>query len=114
VTSLLAALGAPALAVALNVAFPTPETTAFTVLGPTDGPSVQFVVARPSASVGVVSELTDPPPVPTTQVTTRPDTGLFCESCTRTTNGLASSVEGGAVWPSPDTFWTALAEALTV
>src|ERR671911_905111 len=53
-TSLFAALGDPAVAVALNVAVPTPDTTAFTLLAPTAGPRVQFVVARPSAFVGVV------------------------------------------------------------
>jgi hypothetical protein len=53
-TSLFPALGNPAVAVALNVAVPTPDTTAFTLLEPTAGPRVQFVVARPSAFVGVV------------------------------------------------------------
>jgi hypothetical protein len=44
-TSLFAELGAPGSAVAVNVALPTPETTALTVLGPMLGPSVHVVLA---------------------------------------------------------------------
>jgi hypothetical protein len=46
-TSLLAELGAPASAVAVNSTVPTPETTALTVLRPVPGPRVHVVLARP-------------------------------------------------------------------
>jgi hypothetical protein len=113
-TSEFAALGAPSVAVALNVAVPTPDTTALTVLAPVDGPSVHCVLANPWASVVLFVGETVPPPVPTTQVTGRPGTGLFWLSNTPTTNGFGSSEEGGPVWPSPEIFCTALGRACTV
>jgi hypothetical protein len=70
------ALTLPAVAVAVKVAVPTPDTTALTVLVPTDEPSVQRVLALPSASVVVFCGVTLPPPAPITQVTARPTTAL--------------------------------------
>ena len=98
--------GAPAVAVALNSACPTPDTMACTVLAPTEAPSVQVVAARPLPSVVPVGGSTEPPPAVTTQVTAAPVTGFPSPSTTWTTRSSGSVVPGGACWSSPDTIVT--------
>src|SRR5688572_6288170 len=93
-TDELAALTEPAVAVALKVAVPTPETTALAVLAPGVEPTVHVVLARPCPSVVLVSGATAPSA--TTQVTARPGIGLPWASRTCTTSGCASAVPA---WP---------------
>ena len=85
----------PAVAVALNVAVPTPDTTALAVLAPGVDPTVQLVLALPCVSVVVFSGFTAPSA--TTQVTARFGIGLPCASRTCTTSGLASAVPASAL-----------------
>src|SRR6185503_5229754 len=84
------------LATARKVTNPTPETTAFSVLTPELGPSVQRTRASPLSSVVLVVALTLPLPEPMTQVTARLETPFPFSSSSRTTSGWLSSWLGAA------------------
>jgi len=88
------ALVEPAVAVALKVAVPTPDTTAFAVLSPGVLPSVHRMLVSPLPSVRVLVSLGVPSL--TTQVTARPGMGFPSRSRTRTTRGLGSWVPAWA------------------
>ena len=98
--------GSPAEAVAVNVASPTPETTACAVLAPVPGPRVQLVDARPFSSVVPVAGSSEPPPAVTTQVTAAPTTAFPPPSTTSTTSGSGSVVPGSATCSLPETIRT--------
>ena len=96
----------PAEAVAVNVASPTPETTACAALAPVPAPRVQLVDARPFSSVVPVGGASEPAPAVTTQVTAAPTTAFPPPSTTSTTSGCGSVVPGKATCSLPVTMRT--------
>ena len=90
----------------------SPADVAVVLCGPAVGPSVRVTDVDPVASVVVSASLTPPPPT-AAQVTVSPATGLPKPSVTLTTSGSGSAVPAGAVWASPDTNASPLAEAET-
>ena len=96
----------PAEAVAVNVASPTPETTACAALAPVPAPRVQLVDARPFSSVVPVGGASEPAPAVTTQVTAAPTTAFPPPSTTSTTSGCGSVVPGNATCSLPETMRT--------
>jgi hypothetical protein len=84
--------GAPAVAVAVKLATPTPETTASILWSPSAGPRVHCVDVRPSLSVVVFCGFGVPPPMAGTQVTAVFGTPFPSESISRTTNSAGNGV----------------------
>jgi hypothetical protein len=64
-------------------------------------PMVQYVLAVPVESVGVVGLSTDPLLVPRVQITLAPEKGLPAESVTTTTSGSESVAPTIPDWPLP-------------
>ncbi len=93
----------PAWAVAVNGTEGTPENTAFRRLVTAAGPSVHWVLAKPLGLVVAVPGLTDPPPVPTTQLIALPPTPLPLSSTRRTVSESGSAAPAAPVCPSPAT-----------
>src|ERR1019366_4445689 len=93
----------PTVAVALKVAGEPlrPLTVAVAVCAPDPGPSVQVMVATPSAFVTDVGAPIEPPPVTAAQFTVTPGTTLANASVIVTLSGVASAADTGPFWRSP-------------
>jgi hypothetical protein len=96
-------VAAPAPAVATNWTEGSPENTALTSFEPAEAPRVHWVWANPVALVVEVTGLTDPAPVPTTQVIAFPPTPLPLSSSSRTTSESASGAPTEPLCASPET-----------
>ena len=94
--------GAPAVAVAVNVAGARLLAVAVSEFAPATIPRVQLpTAATPNAFVVAVAPVIEPPPLATAKVTVTPITGLLLASRTSTAGDVETLAPTAADWPFP-------------
>src|ERR1017187_8539557 len=109
-----AGAAAPAVAVKLTGDPVSPLPVAVAVCGPGVAPSVQIIVATPSAFVTDVGAPIEPPPVTAAQFTVTPGTTLANASVIVTLSAVGRSAPPTALCPSPPVIASVAAAAALI